>query len=245
MSPAGLARHRRQLLTRVGLVLDGAGPPASGRALPICPSPTPSSVCTPVGWMAGGGVREGVTPQPPFPGLGADLEVPLLCSVWQPREALPGRCYLKRGENPREPPPARADYSAGLRCAGQPWDAGPRGLGHAGPLFMLKKRFLPEEEAWEKRSWTENAPFIPSLVMLGGSWILGTLGGPRPPPGPPATLSQLGPWSSVSEERARTCRFHSFRRPCRPESCCSRPASVPSCLPGSWVPVGLRGAVPW
>lgn len=66
-----------------------------------------------------------------------------------------------------------------------------------------------------------------------------------PAPGPPATLSQLGPWSSVSEERARTCRFHSFRRPCRPESCCSRPASVPSCLPGSWVPVGLRGAVPW
>lgn len=192
MSPAGLARHRRRLLTRVGLVLDGAGPPASGRALPICPSPTPSSVCTPVGWMAGGGVREGVTPQPPFPGLGADLEVPLLCSVWQPREALPGRCYLKRGENPREPPPARADYSAGLRCAGQPWDAGPRGLGHAGPLFMLKKRFLPEEEAWEKRSWTENAPFIPSLVMLGGSWILGTLGGPRPPR-PPSNPLPAGP----------------------------------------------------
>lgn len=47
--------------------------------------------------------------------------------------------------------------------------------------------------------------------------VLGPVNSQRtpPPPPPPATLSQLGPWSSISEERSRTCRFHSFRCPCR------------------------------
>lgn len=128
------------------------------------------------GWQVG---WEGVTLQPPFPGLDLDLEAPLLLNVWQPHEALPGRCYLKHGKNPcvlcqqsevprcaarpsgifRWPPLCRAAMGCRLSW---PWARG-------APFHV--EEMLPLGGGVGKGKLNRKCPIYSELVMLGGSWI--------------------------------------------------------------------------
>lgn len=103
--------------------------------------------------MAGGGGK-GVTLQPPFPGLDLDLEAPLLLNVWQPHEALPGRCYLKHGKNPC----VLCQQSEVPRCA-----ARPSGIFRWPPLCRAA---MGCRLSWP---WARGAPFhVEEMLPLGG-----------------------------------------------------------------------------
>lgn len=127
-----------------------------------------------MGWIWGGWV----TLWAQFPGLGLDLEVPVLFNVWQPQGTAWVLLLKTTGKTPachcqQKSPGVQARLSGIFHlppAQGSHGMEGARGLGHVVPLFRVAE-MLPDGGGWERESRAENAPFGPSSVMLGGSWI--------------------------------------------------------------------------